>query len=128
MEIKRVGSQASAKGPAEWFTGRGADRSALPGARRRHWCKGLASPSSRGARTAWQQHRSLGQTLIVTAGLRLGAAQMGGPAGGDAGQAMWSGSAPDEKRLAWSYDHDWHDAHRSSRRTWTAKSLTGWNT
>jgi hypothetical protein len=33
MEIKRVGSQASAKGPSDWFTGTVRNRSTLPGAR-----------------------------------------------------------------------------------------------
>jgi quercetin dioxygenase-like cupin family protein len=66
MEIKRVGSQASIKGPSEWFTGTvridplfTAPDPAL-----------VASASvtfEPGARTAWHTH-PLGQTLIVTAG------------------------------------------------------------
>src|SRR4051812_17029795 len=66
MEIKRVGSQASAKGPDEWFTGKvRLDRlfDAPEPAR-----VGMASVTFEpGARTAWHTH-PLGQTLIVTAG------------------------------------------------------------
>ena len=67
MKITRVGSQPSAKGPADWFTGavridplfqteapaRGA---------------GASVTFEPGARTAWHTH-PLGQTLIVMAGL-----------------------------------------------------------
>jgi quercetin dioxygenase-like cupin family protein len=64
MEIKRVGSQGSAKGPTDWFTGTVRidplfDLSAP--------CR-VASASvtfEPGARTAWHTH-PLGQTLIVT--------------------------------------------------------------
>jgi len=66
MEIKRNGSQASAKGPADWFTG--AVRidqpfSATDPAR----VGGAIVTFEPGARTAWHTH-PLGQTLIVTAG------------------------------------------------------------
>src|SRR5437764_12283468 len=66
MEIKRVGSQASGKGPAEWFTGSVRvdplfDRS--DPAR----VSGASVTFEPGARTAWHRH-PLGQTLIVTAG------------------------------------------------------------
>jgi len=66
MEIKRNGSQASGKGPAEWFTGTvridtpfQADDPARIG--------GAIVTFEPGARTAWHTH-PLGQTLIVTAG------------------------------------------------------------
>ena len=66
MEIKRNGSQPSAKGPAEWFTGTvrvdplfGANEPARTG--------GASVTFEPGARTAWHTH-PLGQTLIVTAG------------------------------------------------------------
>ena len=55
MDIKRNGSQASTKGPAEYFTG--TVRLDAP-------FKTTAPP---GARTAWHTH-PLGQTLIVTFG------------------------------------------------------------
>ena len=65
MEIKRIGSQPSGKGPAEWFTGTvridplfQAPDPALVG--------GASVTFEPGARTAWHTH-PLGQTLIVTA-------------------------------------------------------------
>ena len=66
MEIKRIGSQASTKGPAEWFTGNVRIDplfSANPPAR----ASGASVTFETGARTAWHTH-PLGQTLIVTAG------------------------------------------------------------
>ena len=66
MEIKRVGSQASAKGPSEWFTGTVRIDPLLQAP-----APALVSCASvtfePGARTAWHTH-PLGQTLIVTAG------------------------------------------------------------
>jgi quercetin dioxygenase-like cupin family protein len=66
MEIKRSGSQPSAKGPAGWFTGtvridspfKGSDPARVTGA---------IVTFEPGARTAWHTH-PLGQTLIVTGG------------------------------------------------------------
>ncbi|MBZ5672739.1 MAG: cupin domain-containing protein [Acidobacteriia bacterium] len=66
MEITRVGSQASAKGPDDWFTGtvridsrfQRVDPARIGGA---------VVTFEPGARTAWHTH-PLGQTLIVTAG------------------------------------------------------------
>ena len=66
MEITRNGSQASMKGPAEWFTGsvrldplfQAADPARVQGA---------SVTFEPGARTAWHTH-PLGQTLVVTAG------------------------------------------------------------
>jgi quercetin dioxygenase-like cupin family protein len=76
MEIKRVGSRPSEKGPADWFTG----------AVRMDWLFDAQAPArvagasvtfEPGARTAWHSH-PLGQTLIVMAG--CGRAQRwGGP-------------------------------------------------
>src|SRR5438552_10756171 len=66
MEIKRVGSVPSSKGPADWFTGTvridplfKADAPAR--------AAGASVTFEPGARTAWHTH-PLGQTLIVTAG------------------------------------------------------------
>lgn len=66
MKITRVGSQASNKGPADWFTGTvridplfQADAPAR--------VAGASVTFEPGARTAWHTH-PLGQTLIVTAG------------------------------------------------------------
>lgn len=67
MEIKRNGSQASAQGPAEYFTGtvridqpfQGTDPARVSGA---------IVTFEPGARTAWHTH-PLGQTLLVTFGI-----------------------------------------------------------
>ena len=67
MEIKRSGSQPSAQGPAENFTGRvRVDPLFQPPAPARGF--GANVTFEPGARTAWHTH-PLGQTLIVTAGL-----------------------------------------------------------
>jgi quercetin dioxygenase-like cupin family protein len=66
MEITKVGSQASAKGPEEWFTGavRIDPLFQANDARRGAAASVTFEP---GARTAWHTH-PLGQTLIITAG------------------------------------------------------------
>lgn len=100
MEIKRIGSQPSSKGPAEYFTGTvridpllGAPEPA------RMVCASVTFEP--GARTAWHTH-PLGQTLIVTAGCGL-AQREGGPIEeirpGDViwfnpGEKHWHGAAP----------------------------------
>ena len=89
MEITRVGSQPSNKGPADWFTGTVRIDPLFP-ARAPARAAGNNVTFEPGARTAWHTH-PLGQTLIVTARLRLG------PAGGQPGRggsvpATWSGS------------------------------------
>src|SRR6267143_5402483 len=66
MEIKRVGSQASAKGPSEWFTGT-VRIDPLFQAPDPAFVQGSSVTFEPGARTAWHTH-PLGQTLIVTAG------------------------------------------------------------
>ena len=66
MEVKRSGSQASTKGPSDWFTGtvridplfQAPDPARVAGA---------SVTFEPGARTAWHTH-PLGQTLIITAG------------------------------------------------------------
>ena len=66
MEIKRVGTQPSAKGPAEWFTGTvridPLFQEPAPA-----FVRGDSVTLEPGARNAWHTH-PLGQTLIVTAG------------------------------------------------------------
>ena len=76
MDIKRNGSQPSAKGPAEWFTGtvRVDPLFQAPDPAR---VSGASVTFEPGARTAWHTH-PLGQTLIVTAGSGL-AQRWGGP-------------------------------------------------
>ena len=66
MEIKRIGSQPSGKGPAEYFTGtvRIDPLNNPPEPARVAMAIVTFEP---GARTAWHTH-PLGQTLIVTAG------------------------------------------------------------
>src|SRR5882724_7311448 len=67
MEIKRVGTQASAKGPADWFTGT-VRIDPLFQANTPARAAGASVTFEPGARTAWHTH-PLGQTLIVTAGV-----------------------------------------------------------
>src|SRR5574339_455332 len=76
MEIKRSGSQPSAKGPAEWFTGtvRIDPLFAAPLPAR---AAGASVTFEPGARTAWHTH-PFGQTLIVIAGCGW-AQREGGP-------------------------------------------------
>ena len=66
MEITRAGSQASAKGSSDWFTGtvRIDPLFQAPSPAR---AVGAAVTFEPRARTAWHTH-PLGQTLIVTAG------------------------------------------------------------
>jgi quercetin dioxygenase-like cupin family protein len=66
MEIKRSGSQPSAKGPADYFTGAvRIDPLFQPANPAR--AVGASVTFEPGARTFWHTH-PLGQTLIVTAG------------------------------------------------------------
>lgn len=76
MEIKRVGSQASVKGPSEWFTG-SVRIDPLFQAPDPALVSGASVTFEPGARTAWHTH-PLGQTLIVTAGFGW-AQRWGGP-------------------------------------------------
>ena len=66
MQITRVGSQASSKGPTAWFTGTvridPLFSANVPGR-----VAGATVTFEPGARTAWHTH-PLGQTLIVIAG------------------------------------------------------------
>ena len=66
MEIKRSGSQPSAKGPADWFTGKVRIDPLFPAIDPAR-AAGNNVTFEPGARTAWHTH-PLGQTLIVTAG------------------------------------------------------------
>lgn len=76
MEIKRIDSQPTSKGPAEWFTGsvRIQPMFESPEPAR---ARGASVTFEPGARTAWHTH-PLGQTLIVTSGLGW-AQREGGP-------------------------------------------------
>ena len=100
MDIRRSGSQASGKGPADWFTGTVRIDPLIDAAAPAR----IASASvtfEPGARTAWHTH-PLGQTLIVIGG--AGRAQRwGGPIEnirpGDVvwippGEKHWHGASP----------------------------------
>ncbi len=100
MDIKRSGSQASTKGPADYFTGTvRIDPLFQPKEPARAF--GNSVTFEPGARTAWHTH-PLGQTLIVISG--LGRAQKwGGPieeiCPGDIvwfapGEKHWHGASP----------------------------------
>ena len=69
MDIKRSGSQPSAKGPAEYFTGT-VRIDPLFEAHDPARTSGASVTFDPGSRTAWHTH-PLGQTLIVTAGYGL---------------------------------------------------------
>jgi quercetin dioxygenase-like cupin family protein len=77
MEIRRSGTQGSAKGPSDYFTGavRIDPLFDAPGPAR---ALGVSVTFEPGARTAWHTH-PLGQTLIVTSGCGL-VQCWGGPA------------------------------------------------
>ncbi|PYS76738.1 MAG: cupin domain-containing protein [Acidobacteria bacterium] len=66
MEVKRIGSQPSAKGPEEYFTGSVRIDSPFQGSAPAR-AGGAIVTFEPGARTAWHRH-PLGQTLIVTSG------------------------------------------------------------
>src|SRR4029077_8739209 len=101
MEIKRVGSQSSREGPADWFTG-AVRIDPLFSAPEPARVAGASVTFEPGARTAWHTH-PLGQTLIVTSG--FGRAQCeGGPIEeirpGDVvsfapNEKHWHGASPD---------------------------------
>ena len=101
MDIKRAGTQASNKGPADWFAGtvRIDPLFSAPAPAR---VAGAAVTFEPGARTAWHTH-PLGQTLIVLFGRGL-AQREGGPVeeirSGDVvwfapGERHWHGASPE---------------------------------
>ena len=67
MEITRVGSKPSAKGPEDWFTGSVRIDSLFNPNDARRAASALVTFEP-GARTAWHTH-PLGQTLIITSGI-----------------------------------------------------------
>src|ERR1700751_2557154 len=98
MDIKRSGTDPSAKGPSEWFTGTvRIDPLFSPPAPSQ--VSGALVTFEPGARTAWHTHPA-GQTLIVTSGLGW-AQREGGPVEEiRPGDVVWF--PPDEKH--------WHGA------------------
>ncbi len=100
MDIRRAGSQASVKGPSDWFTGAVRIDPLFP-VRDPASAAGHTVTFEPGARTAWHTH-PLGQIIIVISG--VGRAQReGGPVEeirpGDVvwfepGEKHWHGAAP----------------------------------
>src|SRR5437867_12718230 len=105
MEIKRVGTQPSTKGPADWFTGT-VRIDPLFQANAPARAAGASVTFEPGARTAWHTH-PLGQTLIVISG--VGRVQRwGGPVEQiRPGDVVWF--EPDEKH--------WHGASAANAMT-----------
>lgn len=100
MDIKRVGSRPSTKGPSEWFTGT-VRIDSLFQAPDPALVQANSVTFEPGARTAWHTH-PLGQSLIVTAGCGW-AQHEGGPIDeirpGDViwfppGERHWHGATP----------------------------------
>jgi quercetin dioxygenase-like cupin family protein len=105
MDIKRMGSQPSRQGPAEYFTGtvRIDPLFEAPAPAR---VAGASVTFEPGARTAWHTH-PLGQTLIVTAGLGWAQTEGGAVEEIRPGDVVWF--APGEKH--------WHGATATSAMT-----------
>jgi quercetin dioxygenase-like cupin family protein len=98
MEIKRIESRRSTKGPIDWFTGAVRIQPLFEAAEPAR-VRGASVKFEPGARTAWHTH-PLGQTLIVTSGLGW-AQHEGGPIEEiRPGDVVWF--APNEKH--------WHGA------------------
>jgi quercetin dioxygenase-like cupin family protein len=105
MEIKRVGTRPSGKGPADWFTGsvridplfQAPDPALVAGA---------SVTFEPGARTAWHTH-PLGQTLIVVAGCGWAQREGGSIEEIHPGDVVWF--APGEKH--------WHGASPTTAMT-----------
>ena len=105
MDIKRVGSTPSNKGPADWFTG-AVRIDPLIQASAPARVAGASVTFEPGARTAWHTH-PLGQTLIVIAGCGW-AQREGGPVEEiHPGDVVWI--APGEKH--------WHGATSTTAMT-----------
>jgi quercetin dioxygenase-like cupin family protein len=105
MDIKRIGSQLSRKGQAEYFTGT-VRIDPLFGAHDPARTVGASVTFEPGARTAWHTH-PLGQSLIVTFGRGL-AQSWGGPVEEILpGDVVWF--APGEKH--------WHGASATTAMT-----------
>src|SRR3954464_7156563 len=98
VEIKRVGSRPSGKGPAEWFTGAVRVDSLVDAGEPARVAAAMVTFEP-GARTAWHTH-PLGQTLIVTAGCGWGQREGGPVEEIRPGDVVWF--APGEKH--------WHGA------------------
>jgi quercetin dioxygenase-like cupin family protein len=105
MEIKRIESQPTSKGPAEWFTGSVRIQPIFEGPEPAR-TRGASVTFAPGARTAWHTH-PLGQTLIVTSGLGWAQREDGPIEEIRPGDVVWF--APNEKH--------WHGATRTKAMT-----------
>jgi quercetin dioxygenase-like cupin family protein len=117
MEIKRSGSEASRKGPAEWFIGTVRIDPLFQAPEPARVSAGHVTFEP-GARTAWHTH-PLGQTLIITSGLGW-VQREGGPIEQvRPGDIVWF--PPNEKH--------WHGASAATAMTHIAiqESLNGKN-
>ena len=105
MEIKRIGSRPSAKGPTDWFTGSVRIDPLLEPVEPAR-AAGAAVTFEPGARTAWHTH-PCGQTLIVISGCGW-TQRWGGPREDiRAGDVVWI--SPGEKH--------WHGATAANAMT-----------
>jgi quercetin dioxygenase-like cupin family protein len=120
MEIRRIGSQPSGKGPPDYFTGtvRIDPLFQAPDLARGAGASVTFEP---GARTAWHTH-PLGQTLIVTAGVGW-VQRWSGPV-----EEIRPGDVVSARRetLARRNAHDGDDAYRhSGAARWQGRGLDG---
>jgi quercetin dioxygenase-like cupin family protein len=105
MDIKRNGTQPSARGPVEWFTGSVRIDSAFQRSSPAR-VGGAMVTFEPGARTAWHTH-PLGQTLIVTGGCGRAQREGGSVEEIRPGDVVWFG--PHEKH--------WHGASPTTAMT-----------
>jgi len=105
MEITRVGSKPSGKGPEDWFTG-AVRVDPLFDANEARRAVAASVTFEPGARTAWHTH-PLGQTLIVTAGCGWVQREYGPVETIHPGDVVWF--EPDEKH--------WHGATETTGMT-----------
>jgi len=98
MEIKRIDSQPTRKGPAEWFTGSVRIQTTFESSEPAR-ARGANVTFEPGARTAWHTH-PLGQTLIVTSGVGWAQCEGGSIEEIRPGDVVWF--SPNEKH--------WHGA------------------
>ena len=115
MKITKLGTQASARGPADWFTGQ-VRIDPLFQAPEPAFVQGASVTFEPGARTAWHTH-PLGQTLIVTSGLGWAQREGGSVEEIRPGDVVWF--SPGEKH--------WHGASPNVAMTHIAiqESLNG---
>jgi quercetin dioxygenase-like cupin family protein len=116
MEVKRNGSQPSAKGPEEYFTGSVRIDTPFQGSAPAR-AGGAVVTFEPGARTAWHRH-PLGQTLIVTSGCGWVQSEGGPKVEIRPGDVVWC--PPNERH--------WHGATLTTAMTHVAiaEALDGW--